>query len=356
MQKSYGHIFKSTAFTGGAAIVTIGLGIVRTKVLAIYLGTSGVGFSGVYTTIASLVTVLAGMGIASSGVRMIAEAAASGDDLIISRTIVTLRRTAILLAFVGLLIPLFGSKALSQLTFGDLDHVRDIALLGIVVFVSILSAAQSALLQGLRRIEDLSRVNVYGALAATAVGLPILCIWRQDGLIPFLIVVPAALLLCSWCAARRITIAKCDCDFGETSHRARLLLRLGMAFMASSLMAAFVAYVTRIWLVKRLGIDAAGNYTAAYTLAGVYAGFILQAMGTDFYPRLTAVAGDHPTVNRFVNEQTEVALLVALPGILITLLVAPFVIRLFYSSAFGPAAQVLQWLVCCSLLLINCAL
>lgn len=67
-------------------------------------------------------------------------------------------------------------------------------------------------------------------------------------------------------------------------------------------------------------------------------------MGTDFYPRLTAVAEDNAQCNRLVNEQTEVGLLLAGPGILATLALAPLVLVIFYSSRFVAAVGVLRWI------------
>ena len=46
-------------------------------------------------------------------------------------------------------------------------------------------------------------------------------------------------------------------------------------------------------------------------------------MGADFFPRLTAVARDKPESNRLVNEQVEVGMLVAGPGVLAMLAFAP---------------------------------
>ena len=77
----------------------------------------------------------------------------------------------------------------------------------------------------------------------------------------------------------------------------------------------------------------------------VYVGFVLQAMGTDFYPRLTAVAHDDRRCNRLVNEQAEISILVALPGVLATLALAPWVIQFFYSSKFHIAGEILCWQV-----------
>jgi PST family polysaccharide transporter len=97
-------------------------------------------------------------------------------------------------------------------------------------------------------------------------------------------------------------------------------------------------------LLHKAGIAATGIYQSAWTLGGLYVGFILQAMGADFYPRLSAVADDNAECNRLVNEQALIGLLVAGPGVLATLTLAPLVIALFYSARFGAAVPVLRWI------------
>jgi PST family polysaccharide transporter len=97
-------------------------------------------------------------------------------------------------------------------------------------------------------------------------------------------------------------------------------------------------------VLRKLGFEAAGLYQSAWTLGGMYVGVILGSMGTDFYPRLTAAAKDNSTCNRLVNEQTHVGILLAAPGVIATLTLAPLVITLFYSSKFQQAVEVLRWL------------
>jgi PST family polysaccharide transporter len=76
-----------------------------------------------------------------------------------------------------------------------------------------------------------------------------------------------------------------------------------------------------------------------------YIGFVLGAMGTDYYPRLVAVVDDPAAVNRLVNEQVEVALLLAAPVLLAMLGLAPWVIQTLYSSLFNEAVEILRWQV-----------
>src|ERR1700683_2244435 len=99
---SHRQIFKSTALIGGMQVVNLGIGIVRNKALALLLGTSGWGLAGLYTSAASLIGSVSGLGINSSGVRQIAAAVGTGDDNRIARTIITLRRASLISGFLGM--------------------------------------------------------------------------------------------------------------------------------------------------------------------------------------------------------------------------------------------------------------
>jgi PST family polysaccharide transporter len=103
-------------------------------------------------------------------------------------------------------------------------------------------------------------------------------------------------------------------------------------------------------VLRDAGFEAAGLYQSAWALGGLYVGFILQAMGADFYPRLTAVSKNDGECNRLVNEQAQISLLLAGPGVIATLTFAPLVIALFYSAQFAPAVSLLRW-ICLGMML-----
>src|SRR5688572_23541951 len=126
-KKTYGQILKSSALIGGSSVINIGLSIVRTKVMAVLLGPAGVGLFGVYWSILDLVRSIAGMGINTSGVRQIAEAVGSGDNLRIARTVTTLRRVALVLGGIGALLLIALSYPISWASFRNFDHVGAIA-------------------------------------------------------------------------------------------------------------------------------------------------------------------------------------------------------------------------------------
>jgi len=342
-KQTYGHILKSSAMIGGSSVLNIGIGIVRTKAMAVLLGPGGFGLAGMYTSIVTLVQGVAGMGINSSGVRQIAEAVGTNDELRIARTTIVLRRTSIVLGLLGAVLLAVFCKQVSTVTFGTAQRAGAVCLLSLAVFFQLVSAGQGALIQGMRRIADLAKMNVIGAMAGVVISVPIVYVFRDRGIALSLVCVAAVTIATSSWYSRKIRIKAPALTTSELGEEAAGLLKLGVAFMASGLMVTGVAYMVRVILLHRVGIAATGIYQSAWTLGGLYVGVILQAMGADFYPRLSAIASDNAECNRLVNEQALIGLLLAGPGVIATLTFAPLVIAVFYSAKFGAAVEVLRW-------------
>lgn len=341
--KSYNEILKSASVIGGSSIITIFLRIIRTKFLAVLLGPAGVGLVGIYESITSLADMISGMGIKTSGIRQTAEAVSMHDRQKIARTIFTLRRLSILLGVVGTLLLIALSAPVSLVTFGSTDHHNDIALLSVILFLNAVSGGQYALIQGMRRIGDLARLSILSALFGTIFSIPIVYVWGQRGIVPYLIAVAAMNILASWWYARKIGISYSRMGWSDIRLEAGPLLKFGVAFMSTATMTIGTTYLIRVLVVRTLGLDATGLYQAAATLSVLYVGFILDAMGKDFYPRLTAIAKDDRACNKLINEQAEVGFLLSVPGIMATLVFAPVVLFLFYSTQFMAAYDILRW-------------
>jgi len=348
--QTYTQILKSTMLMGGSSLVNVALSIIRNKALAVLLGPEGVGLIGLYGSIIDMAQAIAGMGVSGSGVRQIAEAAGTGDADKIARSATALRRISMVLGLLGAFLLAALAFPVSSFTFGDYRHAGGIALLSLAVFFRVVSAGQTALIQGMRNIGSLALINVLSGLFGTAVSIPLIYLFGAQAIAPSLVVIAAASILPSWWYSRRISAHRPRMLARQFGQEATALLRLGFAFMASGLLTFGAAYAIRIIVLKEGGVAAAGLYQAAWALGGLYAGFILQAMSTDFYPRLTAAADNNAECNRLVNEQAEISLLLAGPGLLATLILAPLVMSLFYSSEFHGAVELLRW-ICLGMML-----
>ena len=341
---SYGQILKSSALVGGSSAVNVAMGIVRTKAMAVLLGPAGFGLFGLYGSIINVTQTIAGLGVNSSGVRQIAEAIASENDEKIAVTTIVLRRVSILLGLLGAVFLAVFSRQVSALTFGNREHAGAVALLSLAVLFQLVSLGQSALIQGMRRMLDLAKLGVIGAVFGTIVSILLVYLLHENGVAASLVAVALMSLAFSWWYARTVQVQTVSLTVSQVFEEATALLKLGFVFMAAGFMTIGMAYVVRVILLRKVGFEATGYYQSAWALVGLYVGFILQAMGADFYPRLTASASDNAQCNRLVNEQTRVGLLLAGPGLMATLTFTPIIITLFYSAKFGAAVGVLRWI------------
>jgi enterobacterial common antigen flippase len=212
------------------------------------------------------------------------------------------------------------------------------------VLFRLVAAGQGALVQGMRRIADLAKMGVSGALFGTMIGIAVVYFLREEGVVPSLVCVAAMSAVMAWWYSRKVRIQPPAMTLSEVRHEAASLVKLGLAFMASEFLIMGAAYAVRIIVVRNVGLEAAGFYSAAWTLGGLYLGFVFQAMGADFYPRLVSVATNNPQCNRLVNEQAQISLLLAGPGIIGTLTFAPLVMALFYSAKFIEGVEILRWI------------
>jgi PST family polysaccharide transporter len=340
---TYAQILKSSALVGGSSVLNIVFGIVRTKAMALLLGPAGFGLFGLYNSVATLAQSVAGMGVNSSGVRQIAEAAGTGNTARIAQTSYVLHRVSLILGVLGAIGLVLFSRQVSSVTFGTGEHAGAVSILSLSVLFTLISGGQAAMIQGMRRIADLAAMSVLGALFGTVVSIVMVYFLREKGVVPALVAIALMTAVVSWWYGRRVEVSAVAMPLPEVVQEASALVKLGFAFMFSSLMTMGSAYIIRITVLHKVGFEATGLYQSAWTLGGLYVSFILQAMGADFYPRLTAVAADDSACNRLVNEQTRVGMLLAGPGVVATLTFAPLVIALFYSSKFGAAVGVLRW-------------
>jgi len=346
-KSSYAEILKSSVLIGGSTAINLLISLVRTKLTAVVLGPAGFGLMGVYSSIADLARTLAEMGINSSGVRQIAEAVGSGDQARILRTVAVLRRMALVLGLIGAGILILFAWPIAILTFGSGAQAGAIALLSAAVLLRLVADGQGALLQGMRRIGDMARIGVIGAVLGTLVSVPLVYALGQDGVVPALVAATAATALVSWWYVRRVPLpARLPAlTVSDVRQEVSSLLGLGLAFMVSSFLTMGAAYAVRMLLIRHDGLAAAGLYQAAWTIGGLYVGFVLQAMGADFYPRLVEAAKDHALCNRLVNEQAHVSMLLAGCGVIGTLTFAPWIVQILYRPDFAAGTDVMRWIV-----------
>ena len=327
---------------GSAQVVNILVSVIRMKVVAVLLGPSGVGLLSIFVNLQALVKQGASLGMGSSGVREIASSRSEEASLGRVRRVLF---AALLLQGVLAMLGVWILRApLAVLLFDDAGLAPQVGLVGVAVLLAMLGTAQTALLQGMRKISELARVTVIGTLVGTLAGL--LAVWWQGerGLIWLVIVQPLALVVIALAYTRSLPRPPdAQLQLREIWQGWKPMVVLGFAFMLGGLASSATLLLVRGRISQELGLDAAGHFAAAWGISTTYIGFLLGAMGADYYPRLTEIINDKSAAIRLMNDQAQLGLAIGGPVLLLLIGLAPWLITLMYSGEFGPAGTMLQW-------------
>jgi antigen flippase len=341
--ESYRKIFKSSALLGGARVINMVVGMARVKAMALLLGTVGVGVFSIYEQIVYTLSAISSLGIGSSGVREVALAAGSGDRVRLAQTAKIVRRVVVVLGLTGTVAMIALAWPISRFTFKDGSHRMAIICLAASVAMTVIGAGLAGIVQGLGRMGDLARQSVMGGVIGAVAGLALIAIFREHGIVPALLSVSGGTLFAAWWYDRKVGLPPCAVTWGDTMRHVRPLVTLGLAMMNASVVASLVGLAAQALVSRQLGAAAVGIYACAFNLSGKFVSLVIIPMWSDFFPRASAVSHDHAALNQAVNEQTEIALFLAAPGLLATIVFGPWIIRLFYSHAFDDAAILLRW-------------
>ena len=341
----------ATSVTGLASVGNIVVSVVRVKVVALLVGPAGIGLLGLYLRLATLVGTLSGLGLSQSGVREVAAARGPAALAATRRALVVASLAMGALAWVVMWLL---REPIAAAIFEDVAFAGDVVWLGLAVLATGLATTQTAYLQGLRRIKDAALVTVLGALCGAVVGLSFVWAFGRDGLVALVIASPVGGSVVAWWFARRarnqVEAGAPEISWGELVPRWRALATMGLAVMVSQVASNYVALEARARIVEELGLAASGHFEASWQISMTYIGFVLTAMGADYFPRLTgAIASEKGETfivskpsHRLVNDQTEVALLLAAPVLVGLAGLAPIGIHLLYSGDFGPSIELLR--------------
>jgi O-antigen/teichoic acid export membrane protein len=343
-QSSYRQVLKASGIVGGAQVVQILIKIVGTKFIALFLGPLGMGVIGLLSSTLSVVSGITGMGIGSSAVRDIALAVNKGEEEKISHTITALRRWVWVTGLLGTFIVWAFASPLSQWTFGDTSKSNLFRGVSVIVLLGQLSAGQTALLQGYRRLKEMALAAVLGAAFGVIIDLPLYYFLGEKGILFALLFSAITGLVFSWYFSQKISFTPITQTWKQSWDIGLPMIQLGIMTVLSGMVLTFSLLQVRILVGAQMGMEAVGQFQAGWGVSTVYLQLIFQAMSRDYYPRLSGVSNDPVKMTQLVNEQLHLAILMATPMLAFAIVLAPWIIPILYSAKFVDAIPQFQWL------------
>lgn len=328
-------VLRAMSMFGGVQALSIICSIIRTKLVAIWIGPAGIGLFGLYNTAIDMINNIANLGIRSSSIRDISIANSKGSRKHIAEVIAVVRRWTWTLGIIAAFVTLIASPLLSIWTFGDNNHTLGfIALSATIMFAAVVNCEQS-ILQGTGKLKRLAKTSVWGTVAGLAISVPLFYFFREDSIVPSIIAYSAATAFFAWKFRNKdYSGIKVSLPAREVMTQGAGFVKLGFFMTVSSFLSILSSFLFITYLNHTSGTETVGYYQAGYTLVNRYAAIIFSAIGMEYYPRLSRVAHSRIRTQMFVSQEINITLSILAPVIALFLLFRELIISLLYSSAF----------------------
>ncbi len=352
-KKEYRSIVKGTAIFGGVQVFNILIVIIRTKIIAVFLGPQGSGIISLFLSAINPIVLSSGLGLNYSSVRTLSQATEQGDVGKLTHTVRLIRRWFWLTAGLGGVVTVIASSWLSRVTFGSDSYRWPFIWLGLCVMVTILGSGEIAVLQGTRRLKLLARASIVGAVGGLVLTVPLVWIWRIEAVVPILVGTALIGWLVNRGFARRAVVSQPNrkhLPWRQIWDEGKDMVGLGVVFMFTNLMLAVCTYLTNLFVAHVGSVQQVGLYQSASSMTNQYLGLIFSAMAVDYFPRLAGMAHDRMRFNQTVNQQAEITLLIALPLLVGMIVFTPLVVHILFSKQYFEAVPLIRY-ICLGMIL-----
>ena len=347
-QQSYRKVLNATSLFGGVQFINIILRLIRSKAIALLIGPIGMGISNLLLTTMELINGLTNLGLERSAVKDISLANTNSNSKNVAITISILKKLVWLTITVGVILMVLLAPWLSEITFGNKDYTISFRWISIALLFKQLSSSQLAILQGLRKLKSLAKANLLGNFIGLLITLPLYYYYKIDAIVPSIIIATFMSFVFTYYYSHKLDIESVTISRKEAVSEGKGMINLGIMLSLSSLITLLIAYIIRIYIgsaneTEELGLIDVGLYSAGFVILNSYVGIIFNAMGTDYFPRLSEIANDIKKLRKTVLEQATVAILLITPIIVVFLACAPFIIVILYSHEFSPIVTMVTW-------------
>tara|TARA_B110001469_G_scaffold127101_1_gene146702 strand:- start:13645 stop:15117 length:1473 start_codon:yes stop_codon:yes gene_type:complete len=344
-KKGYRSAFKATSLFGGIQVFTILIKVIKSKLVAVWLGPTGFGIMSLFNAVISLISSISNLGLQNSAVRDIASAQGQNDTTLVSKIIKSINRWVWATGLFGAIITIILSPWLSKLLFESDKYTISFILLSSVVLLTAIFNGHYAVLQGTRQLRLMAKANIFGALAGFISSVPMFYFFREQGIAWALILTALSTTIISSLFAKKVKLISISQDYKESFILGLSTVKLGIMMSLGSIAALCVQFTVKTFITREGGIDDVGLYQAGWALNAQYLGMVFAAMAKDYFPRISQYSNDNIRINKSVNEQAEIAILILGPVIIVMLVFNIPVIKLIYSVDFVEISLMVKWLM-----------
>lgn len=335
-------IFKVSSLNAVSVVVRVLGGLLSSKMVAIFIGPSGLALVGNFRNFLRQAEVFSMLGFENGIIKYIAENEDNAEQQ--KKVLATVLFSIVTAVLVVGLILLFCASYFNTLFFGnDFSYIwvfRVVAIalplyVGDLVFINIFN--------GLSEYKKVIKINIITNITGVLISALLIWQFKVSGALLGLILCPSFVFFYSFYLIKKklgnLTFLQFN-NFDRSIFKG--LLSFSLMSLITTAIGPLVALSIRTHLINSYNTTEAGLWEAMTRISFFYLMFVSTLLTVYFFPKLSAAKTDRDTSEVFKSYYKTIIPLFAL-GLLLVFISKNFIIKILFNEEFLPMNNLFGW-------------
>lgn len=335
-------LFKITSLNSLSVILRLFIGLITSKVIAIFIGPSGLALLGNFRNFVGSFETVSTLGFQNGIVKYVAESKEKEIEL---KKYVSTIVISILLVSLSLSLFLFSfSDFCNELIFGiNFKYNFIFKAFAFALPWYAMSLVLVSIINGLGRFKNVIYISIIGNCIGLLVSVFFITKFQVNGALLSIIITPSLLFLISfYYINKEISLVDCVRFYYFDFKIIKNLSSYFLMALVSGVVGSIVYIAVRKNIIATIGIQEAGYWEAISKMSSYYLVFISTILTLYFLPKLAVAKSNLESKKVFLNFYKTI-FPVFIVGIIIIYFLRVFIVRLLFTTEFLPVKDLFFW-------------
>ncbi|OCL91219.1 O-antigen translocase [Aliarcobacter thereius] len=333
-------LIKTSVLTGISTIIKLISAFVINKVIAIYIGPTGLAVVGQLQSFISIITTFSNGAISSGIVKYTAEyqTIEEKQKIFSSSIVISLISSLIISIF------LFGfSDYLSELILKDSSYSSVFIIFAVTIFLFALNMVLVSILNGQKEIKKYVLVNIAGSIFSLIFTSILIMQLNLMGALYALVVNQSVIFFVTLAFVLRSSWFKLEYFIkGLDKDSLSKLSKYSLMAITSALTVPVSHLIIREYIGENLGWDSAGYWQGVWYISSMYLMLVTTTLSVYYLPRLSETQ-ENKELRAEIFSGYKIIMPIVIFGALMIFLLKEYVILIAFSKKFMPMLELFKW-------------
>ena len=333
-------LIKTSVLTGISTVIKLVSAFVINKVIAIYIGPSGLAIVGQLQSFTSIITTFSNGAISSGIVKYTAEY----QDIEEKKKIFSSSIVISLICSLIISIFLFGfSDYLSELILKDIQYSSVFIIFGATIFLFALNMVLISILNGQKEIKKYVLVNIAGSIFSLVFTSILIMQLNLMGALYAMVLNQSVMFFVTLAFVIKSSWFKLEYfKQGLDKESLSKLSKYSLMAIVSALTVPVSHLIIREYIGENLGWDSAGYWQGIWYISTMYLMLVTTTLGVYYLPRLSEIQ-DNKELRKEIFSGYKIIMPIVILASLIIFLLKEYVILIAFSKDFMPMMELFAW-------------